>query len=114
MYKDNIIRILVKTAIGFAVAFFVMTHLENDWGFSAWCSMAFVFSTVPYGWTTVNKYLGNWFVTGSIVAVVISFFAKFLLSLLVGWIVLPIALIYNIVKMVRENKQMQLESTTNL
>ena len=109
MYKDNIIRILVKTAIGFAVAFFVMTQLEKDWGFSAWCSMAFVFSTVPYGWTTINKYLGNWFVTGSAAAVVISFFAKFLLSLLVGWIVTPIALIYNVVKMVNENKQMQLE-----
>ena len=109
MYKDNIIRILVKTAIGFAVAFFVMTQLESDWGFGAWCFMAFVFSTVPCGWTTINKYLGNWFVTGSIAVVLIAFFAKFLLSLLVGWIVTPVALIYNIVKMVHENKQMQLE-----
>lgn len=109
MYKKNIIQILVKTAIGFAVAFFVMTQLESDWSFNSWCSMAFMFSTVPYGWTTVNKYLGNWFVTGSVAAVVISFFAKFLLSLLVGWIVTPVALIYNIVKMVNERKLMQLE-----
>ena len=109
MYKENIIRILVKTGIGFALAFFVMTQLESDWGFSAWCSMAFVFSTVPYGWTTINKYLGSWFVTGSIAAVVLSLFAKFLLSLLVGWIATPVALICNIVKMVSESKQMQLE-----
>lgn len=109
MYKKNIIQILIKTGIGFVVAFFVMTQLESDWGFSAWCSMAFMFSTVPYGWTTVNKYLGNWFVTGSIAAVVISFFAKFLLSFLVGWIVTPVALICNIVKMVHETKQMHLE-----
>ena len=109
MYKNNIIRILVKTAIGFVVAFLVMTQLEKDWGFSAWCSMAFVFSTVPYGWSTINKYLGNWFVSGSIAAVVISFLAKFLLSILIGWIVTPIALIYNIIKLITERNQVPLD-----
>ena len=109
MYKSNIIQILAKTAIGFAVAFFVMTQLESDWSFSSWCSMAFIFSMVPCGWSTINKYIGNWFVTGSIAALAISFIVKFLLSLLVGWIVTPVALIYNIVKMVNENKQLQLE-----
>lgn len=107
MYKKNIIQILVKTAIGYVLAFCIMLSIENDMGFCSF--MALVFSTVPYGWTTINKYLGNWFVTGSAAAVVISFFAKFLLSLLVGWIVTPVALIYNIVKMVHENKQTQLE-----
>ena len=109
MYRNNIIQILVKTVIGFTVAFIVMTQLEPDWSFNAWCSMAFIFSTVPYGWSMINRHLGNWFVSGSIATIVISFFAKFLLSILIGWIVTPIALIYNLAKLIIESKQDKLE-----
>lgn len=107
MYKENLIKIAVKTAIGFAVAFLVMTQIEPDAGFGFWCVMAFFFSTVPQGWSTINKYFGSWIVTGSAAAVVLSLFAKFLLALLTGWIVTPISLIYNIVKLVMEKKQFE-------
>ena len=105
MYKENLIKIAVKTAIGFAIAFFVMTQISPDWDFGSWCVMAFFFSTVPQGWSTVNKYFGSWIVTGSAAAVVLSLFAKFLLALLTGWIVTPISLLYNGVKLVMEHKK---------
>lgn len=104
MYKENLIKIGIKTAIGFAVAFFVMTQIEPDWDFGGWCIMAFLFSTVPYGWGTINNWFGSWFITGSAAAIVIGLTAKFLLALLIGWIVTPIALIYNVVMLFLENR----------
>ena len=104
MYKENLIKIGIQTAIGFAVAFFVMTQIEPDWGFGAWCVMAVLFSTVPQGWSTINKWFGNWVILGSAAGFVIGLFAKFLLSLLLGWIITPVLLIYNIIKWIMETR----------
>ena len=109
MYKNNLFKIVGKTAIGFVVAFLVMTQLGKGWGFGSWCSMAFLFSTVPTGWVMINKYLGSWFVGGSFAAAAIFFIVKLMASLLVGWIVTPIVLIYNIVMMVKEKQESQLQ-----
>lgn len=107
VYKENLIRISIKVSIGFVVAFYAMTQIEPDGNFSSWCIMAFFFSTVVQGWSTINQYSGSWFVTGSAAAFVLSLLAKLLLSLLVGWIVTPIALIYNTVRLIMEQKQNQ-------
>lgn len=105
MYKENIKHILIKTIIGFIAAFIILTQLEPDWDFGSWCCMAFFFAAVPYGWSVINKTVGNWAIWGSGAAIVIGLIVKLLLALVVGWIVTPIALIYNIVRLVIESRQ---------
>ena len=107
MYKENLIKISIKTAIGFVVAFFVMTQIEPGWGLGSWCTMAIFFSTVPQGWSTINNWFGNWIITGSIAGFVIGLFAKFLLSVLLGWIITPVSLIYNTVRLIMENRSIK-------
>lgn len=93
--KKNIVNICIKTGIGFLVAFFVMSQIEPDWSWRSWAIMAMFFSAVPCGWSLINRVIGRvWVLDGA--AIAIGLFVKLLLSLLIGWVVVPVSLLWNI------------------
>lgn len=105
MYKENIKKIVLFSAIGFIAAFLIMMLIEPDWGIGSKFTMALLFSAVPYGWHLINKILGGWGVVGSIPIMVFFFILKLVGSVFLGWIATPVALVYNIIKLIVENKK---------
>ena len=104
MYKKNIIKILVKTGIGFILAFLIMTQIEPDWGFQSWAIMALFLGTIPYGWSLINRFFGSIIIfDGALFA--IGLLIKLILSFLIGWIAVPISLLWNIIMYIIEKKK---------
>lgn len=111
MYKENIIKICLMTGIGYIVAFLLFLLIEPDYELSTQLTAAFFFATVPYGWSLINKISGGWIVAGSIPIIICAFLLKLVVSLFLGWIATPIALIYNIVRLIVDKKTATHETT---
>ena len=104
MYKENIIKICLMTGIGYIVAFLLFLSIEPDYELSTQLTAAFFFATVPYGWSLINKIAGGWVMAGSIPVILCVFILKLVAAVFLGWIATPIALIYNIVRLIIEKK----------
>ena len=110
MYKNNIIKILSKTGIGFVLMFALMTQIDSTGNFKTWSAMALFLATIPYGWSLINKYLGSIIVfDGATFA--IGLLIKILLSFLIGWIAVPIGLVWNTVMYILEKRKQNYGST---
>ena len=93
--KKNIISILIKTAIGFVAAFIVMSQIQPDWSWTSWATMAMLCSTIPHGWSIITKYIGSWIIFDGAMFIC-GLLLKLVLSLFLGWILVPINLAWNI------------------
>ena len=110
MYKDNIIKILTKTGIGFVLMFAIMTQIDSTGNFKTWSAMALFLATIPYGWSLINRYLGSIIVFDG-AAFVIGLLIKILLSFLIGWIAVPVGLLWNTIMYVLERRKLNSSTT---
>ncbi len=105
MYKENIKKICLMTAIGFAIGFLLMFIMDADSDFGSKIIMAIVLSGVPYGWTLINKVSGGLGFAGPIYVVIFVYILKFIVSIFLGWVATAVVLIYNFVMLFLENKK---------
>jgi hypothetical protein len=105
MYKDNIIKILTKTGIGFVLMFVVMTQIDSTGNIKTWSAMALFLAAIPYGWSLINKHFGCIIVFDG-AAFVFGIVIKILLSFLIGWIAVPVGLIWNTIMYILEKRKL--------
>lgn len=60
---------------------------------------AVLFAGLPTGWRVLSRFFGRWIITGHLMIVYILI--KMILSCMLGWIILPVDLISNIVKLLK-------------
>lgn len=61
-------------------------------------ALGLLFAGFPYGWSLINRFLGQCSIFGSIPVLIFLFFLKFAFSLWIGMIAYPIVLIYNLIR----------------
>lgn len=92
--RNTYIRNIVSTVIVATIAGWI-AYLFFDKDLMA----AVLFAGLPAGWRALSKILGRWIVTGHFVIVYILI--KTILSAMLGWIILPVDLISNIIKLIK-------------
>lgn len=109
MYKEKLKGLLIQGGIGIAVGFVLALSTISNAGPLA-IIIGILFAGVPYGWQLSGKMLG--FISlSSLYVTVCIFMVRIVVSLLIGWIIYPIVLIYTIVRMVMEKNAVP-ENTT--
>ncbi len=102
--KAELRKLIIKGMIGFAIGFFIVNGQDPD-AFGQALLMGLVFAGVPHGWKIARNILGGFYAVGSIPVIAIAFVLRLIISLFIGWIAYPIALIRTIVKLCTETKQ---------
>lgn len=114
MYKERTKQHLLKGLPGFIIAFvlflvalFVFVLPSSETGItipssllSIICSVfvGLIFAGFPYGWSLINRFLGQWSIFGSIPVLIFLFGLKFALSFWIGMVTYPIVLIYTFIR----------------
>ncbi len=103
MYKEKLQSMIIKGVIGFIIGFaFAYFSFETTFEFWGGCTVGICFAGLPYGWELFGKILGGWIIGGELAVLVIAFMIRLIGSLLLGWISYPIALVFYIIKAIRE------------
>lgn len=110
MYIDNIIKILTKTAIGFGLMFLIMTQIDSTGNIKTWSAMALFLAAIPYGWSLINKCFGSIIVFDG-AAFLFGLVIKIILSFLIGWIAVPVGLLWNMIMYIIEKRKLQRSTT---
>lgn len=92
--KNMYIKKIVKTVIGAVVAGWVAYGL-----FGQDMMMTIAFAGLPTGWRVLSKVFGRWIITGNMMFVYLCI--KMALSCLLGWIILPVDLVSDVVKLIK-------------
>lgn len=98
MYKEELKKLIVYGVIGFIIGFIFTFSTSPEMGIKGACIMGIFFAGLPYGWKLSGKVVGGWIVVGNIAIMIITFALRALISMIIGWIAYPIALIYYIIK----------------
>lgn len=97
-YKEQARKLLIKGIIGFVAGAIFTFIMEKELVLGQAAVVGFFLAGVPYGWELVGKITGDWMVIGHIVVMLIYYAIRMVASVLIGWIVYPIALAYNLMK----------------
>ena len=91
-YKSGILGDIIKSVILFAIGFVVNIFVS---GFNVgYCiGLGYSFAAFPYGWRALNKITPDIFLFMPLVGWVIYFIIKTVLSLVVGWVAMPVQII---------------------
>ena len=101
MYKDKLIKLIIKGVIGMVIGILLVLFTMPDAGLTVLLTIGMFFAGLPYGWQLSGKVVGGLIVVGSAPVMIFAFMLRLFVSILVGWIAYPIALIYTIVKVVK-------------
>lgn len=100
MYKEKLKELLIQGGIGIVIGFVLALCTISNAGILS-VLIGILFAGVPYGWQLSGKLLG--FISlSSLYVTVCIFMLRIAISLMIGWIIYPIILIYTIVRMVME------------
>ncbi|WP_455720481.1 hypothetical protein [Agathobacter sp.] len=98
-FKEKLRGILVKIVIGLVVGVAVAIGLDMATVGSMYIShmilMAIMCAGIPYAWSVLPIRLGGF------IGIIVMFF----ICMFLGWIITPIALIYNVIQMKRYEKK---------
>lgn len=102
MYKEDLIKLILKGVFGLIIGVIVglASGTSTDASFALFIGIYFI--GVPYGWQLSGKLFGGTVVFGSVLWTVATFFIRFIVAFVVGGIAYPIALVYTIIKVIRE------------
>lgn len=90
-FKDGLRNIIIKICIGFAIGFIL--GLANGFGASS-VILGIFLAGMPYAWSVIPVSALGW----------IAILIKLFVAIFLGWIITPIAFIYNLVQMKRYEK----------
>ena len=123
IYKERLKHLLLKGLPGFVIGFVVMLSMcivvmsaqDESVGpiifFITFLSALVggcVFAGLPYGWSLINRFLGQWSIFGSIPVLIFLFGLKFVLSLWIGGITYPIVLLYNLIRSQKTKRRVKI------
>ena len=124
MYKERTKQHLLKGLPGFIigfvlflVAFFVFVLPSSETGITIPSSLltiscsvfvGLIFAGFPYGWSLINRFLGQWSVFGSIPVMFFLIGLKFVFALTVGMATYPIVFIYNIIRSQKTKRRVRI------
>lgn len=124
MYKERTKQHLLKGLPGFIIAFvlflgalFVFVLPSSETGITIPSSLiaiscsvfvGLIFAGFPYGWSLINRFLGQWSVFGSIPVMIFLIGLKFAFALTVGMAAYPIVLVYNIIRSQKTNRRVKI------
>ena len=69
---------------------------------------SFILAGVPYGWSLINRIIGNWVIFGNLIVVIAFFIFKFGFSFILGITVYPIVLIYNLIHSQKSRRKIRI------
>lgn len=98
MYKEELKKLILYGIIGFVIGFIFTSSTSPEMGFGGACVIGLFFAGLPYGWKISGYIIGGWIIVGNIAVMIIAFFIRVIVSLIIGWIAYPIAMIYYIIK----------------
>ena len=98
MYKEDLKKLIIYGIIGFIIGVIFTFSVSSRLEIGVACAMGIVFTGLPYGWKISGKIIGDWIIVGNIAVIIIAFVLRALISMVIGWIAYPIALIYYIIK----------------
>ena len=87
----NLVKTVIKMVIGLAVGA-IMNSITDMGALGIWLLMGM---GIPFGWGFINKHFPV-VVGGSWIFLIIKYTFKFFLSVVIGWIVMPIELVRGI------------------
>lgn len=91
-FKRNFRKVFVYTIIGFFVGLIFGKY--NDAGWSGSIAIGIVLAGMPYAWSVIPVFAFG----------IISIIIKLIVAVCLGWIITPIAFIYNFIQMKRYEK----------
>ena len=120
-HKERVRQLLIQGAKGFAGGcLFVLVSMGLIAGFTDEPNMfadptmllMVVFAGIgcigfPYGWSLINKAIGNWSIFGNAIVVFAFFWFKAGFSLILGIWVYPIVLVYNLIKSQKSKRKIK-------
>ena len=100
LFRESLRGIIIKIIIGFILGFAFTFFASSDMGFGGACLIGVFFAGIPYAWTKMPVILGGW----------MGLAITFIICLFLGWIITPIALIYNLIQCHRYKKRVLAEN----
>lgn len=91
-FKDKLRSIIIKIIIGFVMG--LVLGLSTDMGVSGSIFIGIMLAGVPYAWSVIPVIAFGW----------ITILIKLGVAVFLGWIVTPIAFVYNLYQMKRYEK----------
>lgn len=102
--KSTVIKNIVLSVVLF-VAGIILYIVFNDGKFGAEAfATAYCMASLPWGWRALNKITPDIFLFMPIVGWIIYFAIKAFLSVIIGWIAMPIKMIKSVVELNKLNK----------
>lgn len=98
MYKEDLKKLIVYGVVGFIIGIIFTFSTSPEMGIKGACIMGIFFAGLPFGWKISGRIIGGWIIVGNIVVMIFTFLLRALISMVIGWIAYPIALIYYIIK----------------
>lgn len=124
LYKERLKHHLIKGLPGFAIGFlfflvtlFMFVTPSSEGGITLASSLltitiAFIAGLacagIPYGWSLINKFLGQWTIFGNIIVVIVLFLLKFVVAYGIGLVAYPIVLIYNLIRSQKTKRRVKI------
>lgn len=124
LYRERLKHHLIKGLPGFAIGFlfflvifFMFVTPSSEGGITLASSLltitiAFIAGLacagIPYGWSLINKFLGQWTIFGNIIVVIVLFLLKFVVAYGIGLVAYPIVLIYNLIRSQKTKRRVRI------
>lgn len=91
LMKKGLGGMVIGATLGFVLG------MEDGLSFAVPMSFAagFLLAGASYGWELLGRIFGHWYTIGSMPVVIILLAVQFAVSVMIGWLVFPIALLYN-------------------
>ena len=122
-YKERFHELLKKGLPGFivgaiiflALAIYLIVSSTEKFDPSAIIALVlfplvggYALACIPYGWSVINKFLGQWAIFGNIFVIIFLFLLKFVVAYGIGLVAYPIVLIYNLIRSQKSKRKVRL------
>lgn len=97
-FKEKLRNIIISIVIGFVIGVLIGKWSSPE--SSGWVVTGIMFAGVPYAWSLIPVTFFGW--AGLLI--------KLMISVILGWAITPIALIYNFLQMKRYEKHVKVAS----
>ena len=115
LLKKGLPGFIIGAIIFLALAIYLMVSSTEKFDPSAIIALVlfplvggYALAGIPYGWSVINKYLGQWTIFGNIFVIIFLFLLKFAVAYGIGLVAYPIVLIYNLIRSQKSRRKVRL------
>jgi hypothetical protein len=96
-FKNKLRNIIIEIIIGMVIGLLVNKYIMGVDEISSYVFWAIMCAGIPYAWQCMPVFLGG----------IIGLMLNFVIAMILGWAITPIAFVYNLIQMKRYEKHVK-------